>query len=60
MKFRVAREPELFETRIRTRFLLTPLKLENEIRWLEKATYKEYFFVEWIPIRWIDDENSVS
>jgi hypothetical protein len=35
------RRPEQSSTRIRTRFLLFPLTIRGQTRWLEKATWEE-------------------
>ena len=54
-------------TRIRTKFLWLPKKVDNERRWLEVATWKEVFverdysnyakpkFDFWNPRYWIDE-----
>jgi hypothetical protein len=38
-----SRTPESDSRRIRTRFLLTPLTIKGETRWLKRATYEEEF-----------------
>jgi hypothetical protein len=35
--------PSIYETRIKTKFLLFPKKIGHEIRWLEVASWKEEF-----------------
>lgn len=46
------------ETRIRTKFLWLPLKVDYETRWLERATFEERYSTYyrcWQFVRWIDD-----
>lgn len=51
-----------------TRFLFIPLEINNEFRWLEKASYEVKYDYDYdysgekclvqIPTRWVDEENS--
>lgn len=61
MRWQSEKEPEYGDKRIKTKFLLFPIEINREVRWLEKATYKEtycynneYQFHEWVPSKWID------
>lgn len=38
-----SRKPEIGDIRIITQFLLFPKRINREIRWLEKATWKESY-----------------
>jgi hypothetical protein len=61
-----SRSPETGTKRTKTRFLLTPLTIKGETRWLKRATYEEEFVHSvcevtgtdmgrvWKPTRWID------
>ena len=42
--------------RIKRRFLFFPKEINNEVRWLECAKWEEqyYYYLTWIPTRWID------
>jgi hypothetical protein len=63
-----SKRPEKGTKRTTTRFLLTPLTIKGETRWLKRATYEEevvYFICGvtgkdfggwgWKPTRWIDE-----
>ena len=58
--------PVCGERRTVTKFLWFPLKINKEVRWLEKATYVEeygsfYFcggyYMDWNPIKWVNDKE---
>jgi|TARA_B110000037_G_C16983815_1_gene450180 hypothetical protein len=44
MRFKVETEPKKLSRRIISTFLWTPLKLQNEWRWLEKASIGQTYF----------------
>lgn len=51
--------PRLGQTRVRTKYLLLPMTIGEETRWLESATFTEEFVQDgwcrvWVPIRFID------
>ncbi len=47
--------PKSGDTRNVCSFLLFPLKIDRETRWLEHATWKEeYCGGMWFPSEWID------
>lgn len=52
------------ERRIKTKFLLFPLTISRETRWLEYATmeekYCDYALRKWIPIKFIDEDTKTS
>lgn len=60
----IDKDPEEGTIRIRCKFLLLPSCIDNEWRWLERATWKEKYVwhttsvgiyrPEWVPIRWED------
>lgn len=56
------KHPEFLETRIKTRFLIFPKTIENETRWLEKATWKEMYIKglsstgKWEELYWIKEQ----
>ena len=65
MRFKQKPKPEHRDTRIKTKFLLLPNKIEGETRWLEKTSWKEtcnkYYsqfwecwVTKWIGNNWID------
>jgi hypothetical protein len=46
------------DRRIRSRFLLFPFRIKNEVRWLEKAKWEEVYSCGWgdgwwTPIQWL-------
>lgn len=47
------------DKKIVKKFLLLPLTINYETRWLETVTiecrYKEYFYDCWVPIRFLDN-----
>lgn len=49
-------EPKLGDTRIQTKFLLLPLTIGYETRWLERASWKEVYHSSglWLPIKWME------
>lgn len=62
MKFNHKPEPNLLDTRVKTKFLLLPKRIENQTRWLEKASYvqeyqrtyvgnSEYIYL-WVTTNW--------
>jgi len=48
MKYQLKARPKLGDTRIITKFLLLPMILNDEFRWLERATIKQRWGV-WYP-----------
>lgn len=59
------KHPKIGDKRIVTFFLFFPLRIGDESRWLETATYEEEFKITrvpetdlpkeiWVPVRWID------
>lgn len=69
MKTIISKLPTTGDRRIRSRFLITPLTLNSEQRWLERASWEEvYRFVsprqmmsageyKWVPKAWVDPSN---
>jgi len=54
--------PKDGDIRVRTRFLIFPLTLNGETRWLERVTIKEIFQRSydgswWYPVAWVDEET---
>lgn len=53
---------KISDKRISTSFLFIPLRIDNESRWFETATYEEEWqkvcsdpiMYNWVPIKWID------
>lgn len=44
-------------TKIRSRFALFPIRIDNEVRWLEKVTVKYFydgFMNKWRPYEFVD------
>ena len=55
------RKPKPRDTRIKTKFLFFPLKIDDETRWLEISSYQqEYIYCstftpsKWYNICWVD------
>ena len=47
---------ENFDRRIKTGFLILPKKLDNEWRWLERASWEqEYYDGFWWSDHWIEE-----
>lgn len=60
MRFESKPKPKMGETRIKSKFLFLPKKINNQWRWLEKATweevfgYKKYDFKSWSANKWLN------
>jgi hypothetical protein len=39
--------------RMRCKFLIWPLRIGNEVRWLERAKWLECYQGEWYPTIWL-------
>lgn len=51
-------EPRLGAIKTCTKFLFRPMRVSNETRWLERATWKEkYSGGKWTPIAWVDKKG---
>lgn len=56
--------PNNNDTKIKRKFALFPIKINNEVRWLERVTVKyrygystEIGLFGWFPIEFIDKDN---
>jgi hypothetical protein len=61
MRWKSKRKPELYEYRVRSGFLWFPVKLSNEWRWFEKATWSESYIATWPDIYmvlWVADDGT--
>lgn len=65
MRFKQNPLPKNGDTRIKTKFLLFPKKINRETRWLEKGSWKEMcdvyyspsqgdWVITWDEVNWID------
>ena len=66
MKWKARKELSVGDTRIKTRFLIFPKSINGEVRWFEKATYKQENitlynkgdkWTDWSNIEWIKPCN---
>lgn len=58
MRWIIGPYPEFGETRIKKGFLFLPKRVDNELRWLEKATWMErYTYNKWYIIRWLNHQG---
>ena len=72
IKFNEKLEPKHYDKKIITEFLWFPVRINNEIRWLEKATilyeydivyngWEQYFDIDgdfdWVAIKFMDEEG---
>jgi len=60
--FKPTSYPRAGEERIKTAFLFFPVCIDEEIRWLETATWKEMYFMgnmyvsgRWERLEWVDE-----
>lgn len=51
------KNPEDWDTRIKTWFALWPVIIENECRWLETVTIKQRYLVGWYNVEFVDEET---
>ena len=60
MRWKKQPHPSPGDTRMMTAFLLWPKNINNDVRWLERATWEEkyecgYDWCQFKPVRWIDN-----
>ena len=47
--------PKAWDERLVTKFLFFPLKIREECRWLERATFKQRYLSDcWTDVEWIN------
>lgn len=49
------KSPKPFDYRTFEHFAWLPIRIGRETRWLERVKYKAYWFVGWVPCRFIDE-----
>jgi hypothetical protein len=55
MRFYCNKKPSRLQKRIINKFLILPVKIERETRWLETASIIQiYFFQGWTNIKWVN------
>ena len=56
MKWQNSAHPKDGDTRVVTRFLFLPCRIENESRWLEIASVKQEYVWGWYEGWWVNTE----
>ena len=52
------RTPKMGDKKIVTKFAFFPIRIDDEVRWLEKVAIEmEYGITMWIPTKFIDDDG---
>ena len=63
MRWKNKQKPENHDIRIIKRFLIIPVKINDEYRWMEKASIKQQYLyttghcMKWVNISWEDKVN---